>query len=463
MLREDIRVGGLCHGRLTDWAILASLDQAGPKNQNAGNSATHQLLDVRNEQRGSGVRHPAPASWADGAERLSPRLSNEQDREDVFQATFLLLARKAGSIRKRQSVGSWLHGVAHRLAVRCRIQDNRRRVYERQVPMQREATSQASEAWEELQTLLDEAIAELPEKYRSALVLCYLEDHTHEEAARRLGCRLTTFRSRVARQRTSAPCAGPPRPDAFMGVSSRGGGDEPADAALPALLRNRTLTVAMQFAKGQAVSMLVSASTIALVEGGLQAMSSAKLKSILALLLMTGLMFGGASLLAHQIRGAKIPRISCNLTSNKPLFQRTKQTENRRGSFRRSAAGHAVARLGTVRSAWVGWRVLVPWSPDGKTLAAGSANQGNDNTLCLFDAATGKPIRRLCGSPPPRVNRLASSPDVRLPLSSATAARLGASPALLFRRMAGPWPPAATLAPASGIWLREKCCGSLEP
>jgi len=99
-------------------------------------------------------------------------LANEQDREDVFQATFLLLAREAGSIRKRESVGSWLHGVAHRLAVKCRAEESRRRFHERRSQAERgnegvkrsEKDPAAQAAWREMQAALDEAIAELPEK-----------------------------------------------------------------------------------------------------------------------------------------------------------------------------------------------------------------------------------------------------------------------------------------------------------
>ncbi len=77
-------------------------------------------------------------------------LRQVEDAEDVFQATFLLLAQKVGSIRKRESVGSWLHGVAYRLAVRARAQGALRRVQERKASAMRKTGPSVEEAWEEL-------------------------------------------------------------------------------------------------------------------------------------------------------------------------------------------------------------------------------------------------------------------------------------------------------------------------
>src|SRR5438552_15552337 len=93
-------------------------------------------------------------------------LANVHDAEDAFQATFLLLARKAGSIRKPQSVGSWLHGVAYRLAVRARANTAQRRTHERQAEAMHGADPLAEVMWRELRPVLDEELQRLPEKYR---------------------------------------------------------------------------------------------------------------------------------------------------------------------------------------------------------------------------------------------------------------------------------------------------------
>src|SRR5947209_2490846 len=84
-------------------------------------------------------------------------LRQHQDAEDVLQATFLVLARKAGSIRKRESVGSWLHGVAYRLAVEAKGQRARRQARERQAGTMRHKRTNCEEAWQELEEALDQA------------------------------------------------------------------------------------------------------------------------------------------------------------------------------------------------------------------------------------------------------------------------------------------------------------------
>ncbi|HKB37177.1 MAG TPA: sigma-70 family RNA polymerase sigma factor, partial [Gemmataceae bacterium] len=130
-------------------------------------------------------------------------LPEQHDAEDVFQATFLLLVKMAASIRKRESVASWLHGTAYRLAVHLRRQSARRKEREQErpvpVPPAREPGYEA--AWRELQAVLDEELAQLPDRYQAPLLLCYFQGKTHEEAARQLSWPLGTVRSRVARAR----------------------------------------------------------------------------------------------------------------------------------------------------------------------------------------------------------------------------------------------------------------------
>src|SRR5947209_3430602 len=143
------------------------------------------------------LRRHGPMVWA-----VSRRvLPDVQDAEDVFQAAFLLLARKAASIRKRESVGSWLHGVALHLARKAKTRGARRQAHEKRAADMRDTRPRSEAVRREVQEALDRALQDLPERYRSALVLCYLEGKAHEEAARLLGCPLTTLRTRVARGR----------------------------------------------------------------------------------------------------------------------------------------------------------------------------------------------------------------------------------------------------------------------
>ena len=110
-------------------------------------------------------------------------LGHEQDADDVFQATFLVLARQAGSIRKRQAVGSWLYGVAYRPAMRAKAEAARRRKLERQAGTMPRAEPSTEPFWKELTPVLDEELHRLPEKYRAPLILCHLQGKTHEQAA----------------------------------------------------------------------------------------------------------------------------------------------------------------------------------------------------------------------------------------------------------------------------------------
>jgi RNA polymerase sigma factor (sigma-70 family) len=127
-------------------------------------------------------------------------LHQRQDAEDVFQATFLLLARKASSIRKRESVASWLHGVAHRIALKTRTRLMIRRRHEKKAA-DRIPPAVRAEAWQEVQAALDAALSELPERYRAPLVLCCLEGKSLAEAARLLGRPLATVGTQLARGR----------------------------------------------------------------------------------------------------------------------------------------------------------------------------------------------------------------------------------------------------------------------
>jgi RNA polymerase sigma factor (sigma-70 family) len=128
-------------------------------------------------------------------------LHNGHDAEDVLQATFLTLVRKAGSIGKRDSLGSWLYKVAYRIALR--VQSRAARTMTAGPPIEEvPAADRGDEAdWRELRPLLDGAIERLPEKYRTALVLCELQGKSYREVAEQLGCPIGTVSTRVTRAR----------------------------------------------------------------------------------------------------------------------------------------------------------------------------------------------------------------------------------------------------------------------
>jgi RNA polymerase sigma factor (sigma-70 family) len=128
-------------------------------------------------------------------------LGHEQDAEDAFQATFCVLARKAGSISRRGAVGAWLHAVAYRIARKARAGRGRRPVYQSNFPDLPAAEGAPGWVWMDLWAVLDEELSRLPDKLRLPFVLCHLEGRTNEQAAAQLGCPLGTVRSRLARAR----------------------------------------------------------------------------------------------------------------------------------------------------------------------------------------------------------------------------------------------------------------------
>jgi RNA polymerase sigma-70 factor (ECF subfamily) len=128
-------------------------------------------------------------------------LGDVHDAEDAFQATFLLLARQAGSIRKPDSLASWLYGVAYRLAGKMRSETARRRLLEKRAAAPASADPAAEVTWRELRTVLDEELNELPDHYRVTFLLCYEEGKTQDEAARQLGWPRGTLKRRLERAR----------------------------------------------------------------------------------------------------------------------------------------------------------------------------------------------------------------------------------------------------------------------
>jgi len=128
-------------------------------------------------------------------------LHESHDAEDAFQATFLVLARRARAIRKRKALGCWLHGVAYRVAARLRSTAARRPVSEANVVRPTPADPAAEASWREVCAVLHEELARMAEKYRAPLLLCGLEGKTRDEAAQHLGWSLGTFKRRLEQGR----------------------------------------------------------------------------------------------------------------------------------------------------------------------------------------------------------------------------------------------------------------------
>ena len=136
-------------------------------------------------------------------------LADPGDREDAFQATFLVLVQKARALWVRDSLGPWLHQVAYRTASAARRAAARRRRHEYLAALSRPESRPA--AGDDLGSILHEEIERLPERFRAPVVLCDLEGCSHEQAARHLGCPIGSIKSRQARARATSRSAPPPR------------------------------------------------------------------------------------------------------------------------------------------------------------------------------------------------------------------------------------------------------------
>src|SRR5262249_6263005 len=121
--------------------------------------------------------------------------------DDVFQATFVVLASKARSVGWRESIGSWLHNVAYHLAAKTRRGAARRRQHEQRAATMAPKNEVPSPDWEGLQSIVDDELQRLPAKSRTPLLLCYLQGQTRDEAARQLGWTQVEVKGRLQRGR----------------------------------------------------------------------------------------------------------------------------------------------------------------------------------------------------------------------------------------------------------------------
>jgi RNA polymerase sigma factor (sigma-70 family) len=230
-------------------------------------------------------------------------LHDPQDVEDAFQATFLVLVKKAGSLRDRELLAKWLHGVAVRVASRARRDRSRRLKRERSGTFVA-AFARPDDGGGEHDALLerlDLEVARLPDRFRAPVVLCYLQGLTHDQAAVRVGCPVGTIRSRLARARE------------LLRARLRRLGMAPAPGFLPALrvlheisslphsLLSRTVAAAAEVAAGRCVSVgIVTAQTSTLTRGVLRAMSLTKTTTAIAVLALCGAIGAGAGIALGQ-------------------------------------------------------------------------------------------------------------------------------------------------------------------
>jgi RNA polymerase sigma factor (sigma-70 family) len=218
-------------------------------------------------------------------------LPNFHDAEDACQAAFLVLARKAASVRKKTSLSSWLHGVACRLALTIKRDHARRKSRERTVDTPAPRDPAAEVTWREVQTILDEELQQLPERYRAPLILCYLECITRDEAAGQLGLSPGSLHGRLQRARDMLRDRLAKRGLTLSAVMSAAVlGESVAQAALSPTFVVTSTKAALLLAAGKPVAeSLVATNVLALTQEVLKSMFLTKLKLGTAVVLCAGL------------------------------------------------------------------------------------------------------------------------------------------------------------------------------
>jgi RNA polymerase sigma factor (sigma-70 family) len=233
-------------------------------------------------------------------------LHHHHDAEDAFQATFLVLVRKAASIVPRQMVANWLYGVAHQTALNARANVAKRKERERQVKEMPERAIEEQDLWRDLQSLLDQELSRLPDKYRVVMVLCDLEGKTRKQAARQLDVPEGTVAGRLARARAMLA-----NRLSRHGIQLAGGAlatalaRNAASASVPISVVSSTIKSASMFAVGKTAA--ISVNVAAMAKGALKAMLLAKLKKVTLALLMLVVMGVGAGAGIQSVLGQNAP------------------------------------------------------------------------------------------------------------------------------------------------------------
>jgi RNA polymerase sigma factor (sigma-70 family) len=267
-------------------------------------------------------------------------LRDDQEAHDAFQATFLVLVRKAGSLWVRDSLGPWLHRVAYRVAAHARRDADRRKRAER------EAAERASERMveggpDDVASVVHEEVDRLHDRYRIPVVLCDLEGRSYEDAARSMKCPVGTVKSRLARgreclrdrltRRGLAPTV------SLVAVETRA---KCSLAAVPPDLLESTARAATQFAAGGTTAVeAISASAVRHAEGVLSTMIRSKLTQITIMILAVALISGAGWFVASGQGPAGDPKGRIASASNKASARAVAKDQAKSSTLARELIG----------------------------------------------------------------------------------------------------------------------------
>ncbi len=309
-------------------------------------------------------------------------LAEPHDADDVFQATFLVFIHKAASVRKATSLGSWLYGVAYRLALKARAGAARRRAHERRRADMRHADATSEPSWDDVRPLLDEELVRLPERLREPLVLCYLRGMTNAEAARELGRPAGSMSKDLAHGREMLR-----RRLAQRGVILSSAAltllvARKAGATVPTALSEATLGAGMAVVSGAGLVGLVSARVAGLVQWGVRDMLLAKYT--LALVLALGVLGTVAGLYSAPPPSEARTTAEERPGAGPPVSQPKAPVD----LFGDPLPTGALVRLGTVRLRQGHNIQTVAFAPDGKTVVS----SGSDHFVRQWDLATGRQV-----------------------------------------------------------------------
>ncbi len=321
-------------------------------------------------------------------------LPNYHDAEDAFQATFLVLFRKAASIASKELLANWLYGVAYQTALKARATAAKRCARERQVTEMPDPVVAEQDPGRDLQPLLDEELGRLPDKYRTVIVLCDLEGKTRKEVARQLNVPEGTVASRMATARRLLA-----KRLTRHGLAVSGGAlaavlTEKVAAGVPTLVFSSTIKAVSLVAAEQAAAMgAISLIRIAtLTEGMLKAML--KLRTATAAMLLMALVGVGVANLLYRTQAGEPPKVT-DEKNEKPLAQEGGRTKVEQKPIV-VAQDAAVSRL--------------VWSSDGRTVTT-VGNAIDKYAIKVWDAKTGELKQSLGEEKNRHISALAVSPD----------------------------------------------------